>query len=209
MSVEMLKNLLSDSDMEIAGHGYYHQNSKEDIIKGVESLCELLETDSLYKGANGFASPYAGLSKKELNKIWKDLQSSHITYVRLSLRYKTYKLCKILARKLSRIIKCPFLYSWAYKDTLMDKVSEGLLYSIPVLATVTFEQLKAVIKKAIKEKNACILMFHSIVEKGNISDNWDYEIDKFESLCAYLADCQGKGLLEVATSMNIYNKLKG
>lgn len=114
---------------------------------------------------------------------------------------------KAISRKISRIIPTPFFYRYAYQDTLMDEAPNGVLYSIPVLSSVTVNQLKAILSEAIKTKKACILMFHSIVEKGNAQDNWEYEVDKFDALCRFLKDKQDKGLLQVDTSMNIYNLL--
>lgn len=35
MTIEMLKVLFLDSHMEIAGHGYKHDNSQENIIHGI------------------------------------------------------------------------------------------------------------------------------------------------------------------------------
>lgn len=114
---------------------------------------------------------------------------------------------KAISRKISRIIPTPFFYRYAYQDTLMDEAPNGVLYSIPVLSSVTVNQLKAILSEAIKTKKACILMFHSIVEKGNAQDNWEYEVDKFDALCRFLKDKQDKGLLQMDTSMNIYNLL--
>jgi len=208
MSEEMLKVLFRDPQIEIAGHGYLHKNSLKDITSGIKSLCELLGTEALYKGTNGFASPYSGLTSMRIQKLKKELQANNIAYVRLSLRYQSFKWLKILARKMSRVIKWPWLYRLVYQDTLMLDANEGVLYSIPVLSSVTLGQLKAVIREAVRKKAACILMFHSIVEKGKVRDNWDYETDKFQELCSFLNDSHEKDELKVMTSMDIYNRLK-
>lgn len=208
MSEEMLKDLYANPQIEIAGHGFLHNNSLKDITSGIKSLCELLGTDSLYKGTNGFASPYSGLTSMRIQKLEKELQANNIAYVRLSLRYQSFSLLKILARKISRVIKWPWIYRLAYQDTLMFDANEGVLYSIPVLSSITLGQLKAVIREAVRKKAACILMFHSIVEKGKVRDNWDYETDKFQELCSFLNELHEKDELKVMTSMDIYNRLK-
>lgn len=208
MSESMLKDLYANPNMEIAGHGFLHKNSLKDVVIGIESLRELLDTHSLYKGSNGFASPYSGLTSMRIQKLNKDLRANNIAYVRLSLRYQSFKWLKILARKMSRIIKWPWIYRLAYQDTLMLEANEGVLYSIPVLSSVSLGQLKAIIRKAVQKKAACILMFHSIVERGKVRDNWDYEIDKLQGLCGFINELQKKGDLKVMTSMDIYNQLR-
>ncbi len=208
MTIDMLKDLFSDSDMEIAGHGYKHINSLENIIHGIKSLCQILGTSSLYKGENGFASPYTGLSLSSYRQIKVALNNNHIPYVRLSLRYLLFVSIKTYIRKISRIIKWPFLYKIAYSDTLMDSVEDDVIYSIPVLSTISFSQLHSVIKKAISEKKACVLMFHGIVPKGGSRDNWEFEEDKFDALCHLLSEYQKRGFLKGATSMDIYHELK-
>lgn len=90
----------------------------------------------------------------------------------------------------------------------MLDANEGVLYSIPILNSVSLGQLKAIIREAVQKKAACILMFHSIVEKGKVRDNWDYEVDKFQELCGFINELQENGELKVMTSMDIYNQLR-
>lgn len=207
MTIGMVRELDEDPAIEIAGHGYNHQNDISDIQKGIDELCKLLGTDNLNEGTNGFASPGSGLTPEVFQQMKYASNTHPISYARMSLRYLSHKSLKTIARKISRIIPTPFFYRYAYQDTLMDEAPNGVLYSIPVLSSVTVNQLKAILSEAIKTKKACILMFHSIVEKGNAQDNWEYEVDKFDALCRFLKDKQDKGLLQVDTSMNIYNLL--
>lgn len=207
MTVEMVKELFRDKSMEIAGHGYYHRNTIEDIVQGIEELKKDLDTDQLTECGNGFASPGTGFNLMEYGSIKQNLESAGIKYIRLSLRYLHCQKLKILFRKISRVIKLPLFYRWAYQDTLMDRVDNHLIYSIPVLSSISVNMIIAVIKYAEKHKMACVLMLHSIVEDGCIRDNWDFERSKFEKICKFLADHQSKNKLEVTTSMNIYQKL--
>lgn len=207
MTISMVKELYADPAIEIAGHGYKHQNDIKDIQKGIDELCKILGTDNLNEGTNGFASPGSGLTSEVFQQM-KHAENAHpISYVRLSLRNQSHQILKIISRKISRVIPAPFFYRYAYQDTLMDAAPNGVLYSIPVLSSVTVNQLKAILYEAIKTKKACILMFHSIVEKGNARDNWEYEVDKFDALCHFLKDKQDEGLLRVETSLNIVQQL--
>lgn len=203
MTIDMVKELYADPAVEIAGHGYNHQNDISDIQKGIDELCKILGTDNLNEGTNGFASPGSGLTSEVFQQMKHASNAHPISYARMSLRNQSHKMLKTISRKISRIIPTPLFYRYAYQDTLMDEAPNGVLYSIPVLSSVTVNQLKAILYEAIKTKKACILMFHSIVEKGNARDNWEFEVDKFDALCHFLKDKQDEGLLRVETSLNI------
>lgn len=207
MTIDMVKELYADPEVEIAGHGYLHQNDLDDIQRGIDELCKLLGTDNLNEGTNGFASPGSGLTSEVFQQMKHASNAHPISYARMSLRNQSNIMLKTISRKISRIIPAPFFYRYAYQDTLMDEAPDGVLYSIPVLSSVTVNQLKAIISEAIKTKKTCILMFHSIVEKGIARDNWEYEVDKFDALCRFLKGKQDEGLLRVETSLNIVQQL--
>ena len=206
MNIDMVKEIYQDSTMEIAGHGYWHRNTLEDIVLGVGKLNALLNLS--WGVICGFASPGTGLDIDYYQKHKRELRDNGIEYVRLSLRYLSHPQIKTFIRKVSRVLPFPFLYKWAYLDTLMDSIEDDLIYSVPVLSSISISQLKSLIKGAIRRKKICVLMFHSIVEDGDIRDHWDYERSKFEELCRYFAEAQQKGLLEVVTSKKAYQLLK-
>lgn len=208
MSVSMLSQLFHDSNVEIAGHGYMHINEKEDIIQGIEALHKMFGVEALYKGGNGFASPGSGLSMNYYHEIHNDLLEKGFSYVRLSLRVKSHNLIRIYMRKLARITHLPYAFKVAYKETLMTTVEDDVLYSIPILSSTTTEEIISLIKYATKKNASCVLMFHSIVKDGEIRNNWDYSVDKFEKLCAFLANEREKNHLKVLTSMDLYHNLK-
>ena len=207
MSMDMVRELYQDSLNEIAGHGSQHINTTQDIVSGIKELQEILNTDNLYKGSNGFASPGSDLTKDMYNDIKEVLTSNRISYVRISCRYYSFRMIKLFCRKMSRIVKWPWLYKIAYQDTLMGKVEDGILYSIPVLSSVTPKQIDAVIRLAVKKKKACVLMFHSIVGDEKKRNSWDYSSRKFEHLCQILSKYREQNLLEVKTTMELYLSL--
>lgn len=206
MTIEMVKEIYEDVNYEIAGHGFRHRNDIEDITKGLSELRKQLGTKQLTKFGDGFASPGTGLDAK----TWSCLSgggNDSIRYARLSLRYLKHGTLKALARKICRIIHLPFLYAFAYKDTLMNTIKDDILYSIPVLSSIRFCELKSIIKYAERQKSACILMFHSIVPRDKVHDNWDFEKGKFEKLCEFLSSEQKKGKLIVRTTMELFEHL--
>lgn len=206
MNMQMVAELFRDPLMEIAGHGYWHMNTVEDIVQGVTELKRHLNASD--GTINGFASPGTGLTMGYYREHQQELVGHGIEYVRLSLRYLSNTRIKTFIRKLSRVLPFPVLYRLAYQDTLMDTVENGIVYSVPVLSSISFAQLKSLISYAIKHKKACILMLHSIVEDGKVRDNWDYEKSKLESLCNYLSVIQQHGQLEVVTSQKVYELLR-
>lgn len=205
MNMQMVDELYRDPLIEIAGHGYWHENTIEDILKGGSELKFFLKSMG---GISGFASPGTAMDMDYYHGHKKELNENGIEYVRLSLRYLSNPRIKTFIRKLSRVLPFPMLYRLAYQDTLMDSVEEGLMYSVPVLSSISVAQLKSLISYTIKQKKVCILMLHSIVEDGKVRDNWDYEKSKFESLCHYLFVMQQQGQLEVITSQKAYELLK-
>lgn len=206
MNMQMVEELFCDPLMEIAGHGYWHMNTVEDIVQGVTELRRHLNVSDVT--INGFASPGTGLNMGYYHEHKQELVDHSIEYVRLSLRYLSNPRRKTFVRKVSRVLSFPMLYRLAYQDTLMDTVEDGIVYSVPVLSSISVAQLKSLISYAIKYKKVCILMLHSIVEDGKVHDNWDYEKSKFEDLYHYLSVMQQQGQLEVVTSQKAYELLK-
>ena len=145
MNVDMVRELFSNNKFEIAGHGWAHQNDITDIEKGITELKSLLGVNTLTRFGDGFASPGTGLSLETWHRLTSN-QSNTIRYARVSLRYKSCAWLKTLIRKTSRVLQWPCLYRMAYQDTMMNDVQDGLIYSIPVLSSITTNELKAVAK---------------------------------------------------------------
>jgi len=110
MTINTVKELYADPAVEIAGHGYNHQNDISDIQKGIDELCKILGTDNLCKGTNGFASPGSGLTSEVFQQMRHSSNVHPISYARMSLRNQSHKMLKTIARKISRIIPAPFFY---------------------------------------------------------------------------------------------------
>lgn len=206
MTEQMVQEMFDCPLFEIAGHGYYHRNDIEDITKGIYGLKEMLHVEMLTPDGDGFASPGTGLQREIWGKLGEGEGS--IKYARVSLRYLSHPRLKTFIRKASRLLKWPILYRLAYQDTMMDSVKDGLLYSVPVLSSITNNELESLINFASAHNKALVLMFHSIVPKERIHDNWDFEDVKFKKLLLFLDDMRLKGKLEVLTSMELAKRLK-
>ena len=207
MNAEQVRALFSEPLFEIAGHGYWHENTQTDIVDGLDGLLRLLDAPMLTPSGNGFASPGTGLTPEAWRAMQPALQQAHVRYARLSLCYRSHARLKTLARKAARLLHLPRLYAYAYGDTLMGEPEGGIVRSVPVLSSIRVGELMALVSKAVREEKACVLMFHSIVPREEMKDNWDYELSQFEDFCRRLADLQTQGLLRVATTMDVVNAL--
>ncbi len=206
MTIDMIKELYKNKNFEIAGHGYWHENTLNDILDGVERLSEDLELESLGEQF-GFASPGTSLDLMYYQTIKNELRNHGICYVRLSKRYLANPSLKVLCRKASRIFHWPFLFRYAYQDTLMNEIKDDLIYSVPILASTTVREIKSIVGKAIREKKACVLMWHSIVKKEDVIDNFDYDVEKFEKICYWLKNTHEQGIITLCKTMDLYNQL--
>lgn len=208
MTVEMTRNLYQDKNIEIACHGYWHLNTFDDIIEGERRLCADLNISQLYSGGPiGFASPGSSLDLCYYSIIKKNLKKHNIVYVRLSQRYLSMKLIKVLLRKLARLCHLPLFFRLSYQDSLLDRIEDDIIYSVPIMASTTVSEIKELINYAIKEKKSCVLMWHSIVPDEDIVDNFDFSKEKFERLCHWLKYKQELGTLFVAKTIDLYKEL--
>ena len=210
ISVEMLRQLYDDKSIEIAGHGDKHENSLDDLLGGLERLRAVLGVEKLYEDSEGLASPGSNLGAPAFDEVRNRLKEKGVQYIRVSVRYNRCPGLKILMRKVSRILPVPSLYAYSYADTLMDRIGDDdILYSIPILHPITVKEIDAVLQRAIREDKSCILMFHSIVPQGSpYRDNWDYPVDKFESLCSLIAEYASAGKIIPVTTKEFYCALK-
>ena len=123
MTLDMLRQLHADPRMEIASHGYWHHNAPDNLLRGVQTLCEILQTDHLYKNSNGIAltgNTVFTTDEDILLAKAKDLKIP-IQYIRNSIRRPSFPWLKIPARKINRLIPSPALFRFALSDSLMSE----------------------------------------------------------------------------------------
>ena len=92
MNDKMVRELFDIACFEIAGHGSQHINTSDDIVKGIKELCSMLGVSRLDERGNGFASPGSDLTEKLYNEIRPTLDANCIKYVRVSCRYKSFRI---------------------------------------------------------------------------------------------------------------------
>lgn len=204
LSVDDICWINDQNIFEIALHGDQHLNTLKDIKTGkrkIETWIGRQENDRF-----GFASPGTGIDLNLLEKE-KDFFTKEITYIRVSLRIKSWRMLRILSRKVARVIHSPLLYKIAYADTLMGMNEiDQLVYSVPVLSDITEQQLKALIDLCVGEKKVLVIMLHSIEEPDKIDDAWSWHMNKFMGICKYIYKLRRESKLDILTVQELYNK---
>ena len=208
MTLDMVRELHADPLMEIASHGYWHNNDVENLLEGIRTLCAHLGVKRLHERGNGIALTGDRSFTFDADASQAQLRAADVQYVRRSIRLLTYPILRTLARKANRAVALSPLMRYAFGDTLMTAADGMTLYSIPVVATMPARVLKTMADLAAKRNAACILMLHSVVHNGEMRDFYSLEEKKLTALCEHLCRLRDSGKIEVATTMEIYEKLK-
>ncbi len=206
ITVDNVKEFWNSPLVELALHGDYHLNTEEDLKNGKHKLEQWLNLplDSKF----GFASPGSGMDVDEFKTSDSVFLQNEILYMRTSLRIHSYTQFRVFCRKVGRIIHLPVFYKIAYKDTLMSQCDDRIIYSVPVLKDITFNQVKGLIELCIRRKMSITLMFHSILQDTVKEDNWTWDREKFIKLCDYLKKREREGKIEVCTTNKLYEQIK-
>lgn len=205
MDLEELRSLAACDLFEIAGHGFTHDNDIDNLVSGVLRLKELLPGVEI----SGIASPHSEFDLSEINKAKMIFKEKDIQYLRISNDYSKMGRIKIWIRRFNRILHLPLLYSWVNKDSI-EYGGDFLLHSFPVIRDNKIQEVKGLISKLINNSDkdqVCILMFHSILNRGEpyYEDlfSWDYE--SFEALCKYLKAEEVNGKLILCKTADLFS----
>ena len=122
MTLDMLRQLHADPQMEIASHGYWHHNASDNLLHGIKSLCEMLQVNHLYKNSNGIALTGNTVYPTDEKALLNNDSGIPVAYIRHSIRRPIPFLPKMLARKIDRVVPTPALYRYAMRDSLMQPI---------------------------------------------------------------------------------------
>ncbi len=203
MSKKEVIELSESSMVEIAGHGKFHNNQLDGFIQGVDELRKWCGI-----GKIGIASPHSELKKSDIQKMKQELQRHGIIYVRTGDRLKDFQFLRKCMRKINGFMHIPQMFSWIYKDTMLNETDTFVLYSVPVLKNTTLKELEFIINKAIKKDKSLIFMFHSIKKKNECfyNDFWSYDFDSFFGFCKYLKKKENEGYIKLSKTIDLIAK---
>ena len=202
LSKEQLMQIANYKLIEIAGHGKRHSNECMNLIDGVCELREWLPNNKIC----GIASPYSQAKIQELIADKSKYISYNISYIRLGDRITSFRFIKKVLRKFNRMFfHIPLIFEWVHEQTFVDESDDFILYSVPILHSDTVAEITALIRRAVKKDKSLILMFHSVLHKGDpeYNSNWSWDWDKFETLITKVKDMQHQNLLEIVTMQKL------
>ena len=200
MSISNVQSLYKKGH-EIACHGDSHKNDIDDIRRGYYKLSKWLEWNEGYKP--GFASPNSKMSIDDINSRLNEYKKG-FSYMRIS-SYKKDMLVTRFIRKIAYISGNCNLYNIAYSNNIGALKDGFIAVSVPIMHKVTMEQVKSIIVYAKQQNKDCILMFHSILPKGEdfYEDTWSWDAVKFDELCSWLKEMQDNHVFDVVKTYEI------
>lgn len=201
LSMSMLQELDNELLFEIAGHGKQHMNEVQNLLDGVKDLRNVCKSN-----ISGIASPCSQLAEETIRNNKKKFNDMGISYIRLGDRISSLCFVKKALRKINRrFFHIPFLFAWIHEQSLIDENDDFILYSVPVLKKDSVSEVLTLIKRAVKNNKNLILMFHSVLYKGEpeYNSNWSWDWNKFENLIFKVSEMQKLGLLQVVTTQKL------
>ena len=185
MSVCQVKECADSGMVEIACHGHTHKNTKEDIIANIEVLKRWgIDTNGI-----GFASPTSYLTFKNKNKngVWDLVKNNTLSYIRSGIQIRREGYVYMFVSLIDRYLHSKILFKILNDRTVIHKPEEFLL-STAVFSYTKPRQIKHLIDCS-KDNSAVILMFHSVMKKGQSGyglDRFYYDYDLFKELLCWL-----------------------
>lgn len=172
--------------VEIACHGHLHINSIQDVIDNIKALEEFgLNKNSIV----GFASPESYVTAKSTFGMDKMVEDGILRYVRSGVQIRREGLIYTALTVLERITHSTLIFRYLNRKNVVSKAG-WLLPSVSITRHTTVNQVAHLIDK-LKGDESVILMFHSVLNKadgGYGKDDWYFDAEKFEELCAYLKE---------------------
>jgi hypothetical protein len=206
MTVEQLLEWQNDGN-EIACHGHTHKNTAQDVKLNIYNLKKMgLDTENI-----GFASPNSYLTEENIKDtgIGKLYNDGTISYIRSGIQIKREGLLYIFVSIIEQLTHSKELF---YKLNSKNKilvdslnVSQKIIPSVAIKDYTTVSQVEYFIDK-LKDNEAVILMFHSILYRGSEGygkDHYYWDADKFEKLCADLTNVSG---IQIITTHKLFRK---
>ena len=201
MTIDELKEMNTSSIVEIAGHGYSHDNSMRSLLEGIQWLRNTLSIDSI-----GIASPHSEYEISRLNSDIQCFKDNNVKYLRISNDFSRFGISKKIARKCNKICHSGALFYYFNRDSIM-KEHDFLLHSVPILRITTVNELKNFIKIVTRkfDQGSIIFMLHSILKpvESYYDDLFSWDYDQFREFCEFLIDQQNKGNIQLKKTIDL------
>lgn len=203
MTLEEAKELASLPGVEIAGHGWEHLNTLEDLKKGVDTLRTWFPNQEIC----GIASPNSILHEDEILAHQAEYEAMGVRYVRIGAG-ATYSGARRVMGKLSRSIHNDWLFVTSNQGAVEHTFDRFVLTAVPVMRQQTKQQVEALVDYCWKNGKDLILMFHSVVHKKDPfhDDTWSWDYEDFVSLAYDLKELDKAGKIQLTTTADAVAK---
>lgn len=191
--------------IEIALHGATHKNTVQDILQNVKDLNDMgIETDGV-----GFASPFSELTEANCDEIYELVKNEELSYIRTGVQTKRMGVRYVVLSGINRLIRLKTLFWFLNKSNVLylNKLPK-LMKGVSITKDTTVKEIKFCISK-LKDSEAIILIFHSILhkkDKGYNRDCWFWDIGKFEELCEFLNNNGDVNVITTKQLLSVDNK---
>lgn len=173
---------------EIASHGSTHKNTAEDIIRSLDELRSIG-----VHGNIGFASPESWLTDRNADSsgIYELKRNGIISYLRSGIQIRREGVVYTALSIAELYTHSSLLYYFLNRQNIIHSGQEYRIFpSCAVKDYSTVRQLKKMVKK-VADKDALIIMFHSVLEKGDPlygKDHYFWDATRFDQFCQWLCN---------------------
>lgn len=193
-----------DYGIEIANHSANHKNQVEAVRACNKALDEHLGPE-----IRGFVSPGSYVCEANLEPFRELMRKREILYIRSGNQIRRDGYGYALLYIAARLLNSSFLF-YLHNKRFTLSLPEGPQECYPSVMVNEHHSLKQTLSflGKLKDGEAVILMFHSILQKGDASwgkDKWYNSTDFFEALCRWLAD---KEDISVLTNAQLHSLLE-
>ncbi|MBQ9132288.1 MAG: polysaccharide deacetylase family protein [Clostridia bacterium] len=201
LTKDQLRAIYHNPMMEIAAHGYTHQNDDEDITKGVAELYDWL---GITTELIGFASPGSQMKNEFIEKNGDHLKALGLLYVRTSRNPDASNRHLEIQNELKTAGASDYVISnipqltYAFHSLCVN--------SAVVHHDTDIDDLKKLVDIASEERACIVFMFHRTKKKGelNYDELYCYDYDKFMEFAEYLAKKREEGVIEILTNRQAF-----
>lgn len=186
---------------EIACHGHRHKNEVQGVLDNIDAL-ESFGLDK--KLIIGFASPESYVTASNTFGMDKLVQDGVLKYVRSGIQIRREGLFYTAISILERITHSKALFRYLNRKNVISDVG-WLLPSVAISRYTTVKQVMHLVDR-LKDGEALILMFHSVLNKSDVGygkDDWYFDVERFEEICNRLKENES---IRVCTTAELIEK---
>lgn len=176
---------LYKSGWEVGCHGRNHTNQRKDLLDNIRDLEKIgINTKKI-----GFASPFSEITMSN-NPFLKELKNGILLYVRSGIQTRRENIIYVVLSLVNSLVHSDKIYCRLNRKCVIHSPNNYYL-SVGIKKNDTIHEIMALIENEVKDDDALVLNFHSILPYDHEEygvDKWTFELDKFKKLLYLLYD---------------------